>query len=156
MLDTPWVAFFVNWSGLQTPLFLVDSAQNAPHPLFYEGKWWSADPVIYRGSEMGGQLSSSGHAKNALLELQIHTLPRNLSHNNSAGPLPVGAGGVNHLKENPGPEPFPGKTCSIHEPGKGCSSGNAEGIDGDDTVPGAVLCSAALCRSAQGTRQGTC
>ena len=64
------------------------------------------------------------------------------------------------------------KTCSTHEPGKGCrnvkhgnvskhlnwamGSGNAEDIDGDDTGPGAVLCSAALCRAAQGTRQGTC
>ncbi len=53
-------------SGLQTPLFFEDSAKNAPHPLFYEGKRGSADPVIYRGSEMGGELSSSGHAQNAL------------------------------------------------------------------------------------------
>ena len=108
MLDTPWVAFSVNWSGLQTSLFLVDSAQNAPHLLLYEGKPWSADPVIYRGSEMGGKLSSSGHAKNALLEMQIHTLPRNLSQNNFAGPSAVGAGGK-PLKENPGLRPFPGK-----------------------------------------------
>ena len=94
-------------SGLRTPLFVEDSAKSAPHLLFYEGKRGSADPVIYRGSEMGGQLSSSGHAKNALLELQIHTLPRNLSQNNSAGPSAVGAGGK-PLKENPGPKPFPG------------------------------------------------
>ena len=89
----------MNWSGLQTTLFLVDSAQNAPHPLFYKGKWWSADPVIYRGSEMGGQLSSSGHANNALLQLQNHTLPRNLSQNNSAGPTAVGAGGETSKRE---------------------------------------------------------
>ena len=39
---------------------------------------------------------------------KIHTLPRNLSQNNSAGPLPVGSGGK-PLKENPGLRPFPGK-----------------------------------------------
>ena len=58
-------------SGLQTPLFVEDSAKSAPHPLFYEGKRGSADPVIYRGSEMGGALSSSGHARNALFLLKI-------------------------------------------------------------------------------------
>ena len=48
---------------------------------------------------MGGQLSSSGHAKNALLQLQIHILPRYLSQNNSAGDRAVGPGGETSKRE---------------------------------------------------------
>ena len=50
---------------------------------------------------MGGKLSSSGHAKNALVQLTVYTLPGYLSQNNFAGPTAVGAG-QKQLKENPG------------------------------------------------------
>ena len=57
---------------------------------------------------MGGKLSSSGHAKTALVQLQIQTSPHNLSHNNSAGPLPVETGG-NKTKREPWARALSGK-----------------------------------------------
>ena len=86
MLDTPLGGLFCELVGSPDHVISRGFRTKRAAPFFYEGKLWSADPVIYRGSEMGGQLSSSGHAKNALLQLKIRTLPRNLSQNNSAGP----------------------------------------------------------------------
>ena len=81
--------------GAPDPVIYEGFCEKRVYHLFYERKRGSADLVIYRGSEMGGPLSSSGHAKNALVQLRIHTFPRKYRRIIPPARFPSGPG-VNH------------------------------------------------------------